>query len=41
VFVPLVMNLFLRLFSYALPLTYGIDALHGATHGEHTMFLGG
>ncbi len=28
---------FLRPFSYALPLTYGTDVLHGAVHGEHIM----
>jgi ABC-2 type transport system permease protein len=28
---------FLRPLSYALPLTYGADVLHGAVHGEHTM----
>jgi ABC-2 type transport system permease protein len=29
--------LFLRPFSYALPLTYGADVLHGAFHGRHIM----
>ena len=29
--------LFLKPFSYALPLTYGADVLHGAVHGGHTM----
>jgi ABC-2 type transport system permease protein len=28
---------FLRPFSYALPLTYGADVLHGAVHGSHAM----
>jgi ABC-2 type transport system permease protein len=28
---------FLKPLSYALPLTYGADALHGAVHGGHTM----
>jgi ABC-2 type transport system permease protein len=28
---------FLRPFSYALPLTYGADVLHGAFHGTHIM----
>jgi ABC-2 type transport system permease protein len=28
---------FLKPFSYALPLTYGADALHGAVHGGHAM----
>ncbi len=28
---------FLKPFSYALPLTYGTDVLHGAVHGEHVM----
>jgi ABC-2 type transport system permease protein len=28
---------FLRPFSYALPLTYGADVLHGAVHGGHAM----
>jgi len=28
---------FLRPLSYALPLTYGVDVLHGAIHAEHTM----
>jgi ABC-2 type transport system permease protein len=28
---------FLKPFAYALPLTYGADALHGAVHGGHTM----
>lgn len=28
---------FLKPFSYALPLTYGVDALHGAVHGGHVM----
>jgi ABC-2 type transport system permease protein len=31
---------FLRPFSYLLPLTYGVDILHGAIHGRHTMPLG-
>lgn len=29
--------LFLRPLSYALPLTYGVDVLHGAIHGQNTM----
>ena len=29
--------LFLKPLSYALPLTYGADVLHGAVHGEHIM----
>jgi len=29
--------LFLKPLSYALPLTYGADVLHGAVHGEHAM----
>jgi len=28
---------FLKPFSYALPLTYGADILHGAVHGGHAM----
>jgi ABC-2 type transport system permease protein len=28
---------FLKPFSYAFPLTYGADVLHGAVHGVHTM----
>ena len=28
---------FLKPFSYVLPLTYGADVLHGAVHGEHAM----
>ncbi|MBN2379782.1 ABC transporter permease [candidate division WOR-3 bacterium] len=28
---------FLKPFSYALPLTYGADILHGAVHGEHAL----
>ena len=28
---------FLRPLSYVLPLTYGVDILHGTTHGNHTM----
>ncbi len=31
--------IFLRPLSYALPLTYGADALHGATHGRHALPL--
>jgi ABC-2 type transport system permease protein len=31
--------LFLKPFSYALPLTYGADVLHGAVHGGHSMPL--
>ena len=30
---------FLRPLPYALPLTYGVDALHGAIHGEHALSL--
>ncbi|HBI14400.1 MAG TPA: ABC transporter [Desulfobulbaceae bacterium] len=29
--------LFLKPLSYALPLTYGVDVLHGTVHGGHTM----
>jgi ABC-2 type transport system permease protein len=28
---------FLKPLSYAVPLTYGADVLHGAVHGGHTM----
>jgi len=28
---------FLKPLSYALPLTYGVDVLHGAVHGGHSM----
>jgi ABC-2 type transport system permease protein len=28
---------FLKPLSYALPLTYGVDLLHGAVHGRHSM----
>jgi len=28
---------FLRPLSYVLPVTYGVDILHGAVHGEHIM----
>jgi ABC-2 type transport system permease protein len=28
---------FLKPFSYVLPLTYGADVLHGAVHGAHAM----
>ncbi len=28
---------FLKPLSYALPLTYGVDVLHGAVHGRHVM----
>ncbi len=28
---------FIRPLSYALPLTYGVDILHGAVHGGNTM----
>ena len=31
---------FLKPLSYALPLTYGADMLHGAVHGGHTMPFG-
>lgn len=31
---------FLRPFSYLLPLTYGVDILHGAVDGRNTMPLG-
>ncbi|MBW2099655.1 MAG: ABC transporter permease [Deltaproteobacteria bacterium] len=31
---------FLRPFSYLLPLTYGVDILHGAVYGRNTMPLG-
>jgi len=30
---------FIRPLSYALPLTYGVDILHGAINGEHIMSL--
>jgi ABC-2 type transport system permease protein len=30
---------FLKPLAYALPLTYGADALHGAVHGGHAMPL--
>ena len=30
---------FLKPFSYALPLTYGADVLHGAVHGAHIMLF--
>jgi ABC-2 type transport system permease protein len=37
-FVPLErLPLFLRPLSYALPLTYGVDLLHGAVSGTNTM----
>ena len=29
--------IFLKPFSYVLPLTYGTDVLHGAVHGRHVM----
>jgi len=29
--------IFLKPLSYALPLTYGVDVLHGAVHGGHSM----
>jgi ABC-2 type transport system permease protein len=29
----------LKPLSYALPLTYGVDMLHGAVHGNHSMPL--
>lgn len=29
--------MFLRPLSYVLPLTYGVDVLHGAIHAQHTM----
>jgi ABC-2 type transport system permease protein len=28
---------FIRPLSYILPITYGVDILHGAVHGEHIM----
>jgi len=31
--------LFIRWLSYVLPVTYGVDILHGAIHGEHIMSL--
>ena len=31
--------LFLKPLSYALPLTYGADALHGGIHGQHSLPL--
>jgi ABC-2 type transport system permease protein len=31
---------FLRPLSYLLPLTYGVDILHGAIHGNHLMSFG-
>ncbi len=37
-FVPIAsLPLFLRPLSYALPVTYGVDILHGAVHGGNTM----
>lgn len=37
-FFPIVnLPIFLKPFSYVLPLTYGTDVLHGAVHGEHVM----
>jgi ABC-2 type transport system permease protein len=32
-----VLPVFLRPLSYTLPLTYGVDVLHGAIHGQNTM----
>jgi ABC-2 type transport system permease protein len=32
--------IFLRPLSYALPLTYGVDILHGAIHGQNMMPIG-
>lgn len=29
--------IFLKPLSYALPVTYGADVLHGAVHGTHAM----
>jgi ABC-2 type transport system permease protein len=29
--------IFIRPLSYVLPITYGVDILHGAVHGEHIM----
>jgi ABC-2 type transport system permease protein len=29
--------IYIRPLSYALPLTYGVDILHGAINGEHIM----
>jgi ABC-2 type transport system permease protein len=28
---------FIKPLSYALPLTYGVDVLHGSVHGGHTL----
>jgi len=36
-FPVMALPVFIRPLSYALPLTYGVDILHGATHGEHIM----
>jgi ABC-2 type transport system permease protein len=37
-FVPIIaLPVFLRPLSYLLPLTYGVDILHGAIHNEHIM----
>jgi ABC-2 type transport system permease protein len=30
---------FIRPLSYILPVTYGVDILHGAVNGEHIMSL--
>ena len=39
-FVPIMsLPVFIRPLSYALPLTYGVDILHGAVHGGNIMSL--
>jgi ABC-2 type transport system permease protein len=39
-FVPIMsLPVFIRPLSYALPLTYGVDILHGAVHGGNIMPL--
>lgn len=35
--IPIVLPVFLQWISYVLPVTYGVDILHGAIHGEHIM----
>ncbi len=40
-FIPITaLPVFLRPLSYALPVTYGVDILHGAVHGGNIMSLG-
>jgi len=36
-FPVMALPVFIRPLSYVLPLTYGVDILHGAIHGEHIM----